>query len=142
MKTSTTFACNTPQTEHDLHLLIQSFLETNEKYKKDYGLQKVFSKELNDYIGIVGIIRCDKKIKGYKNIVVEGVRFLKSKYIGKGIGALLDLHTARQQERLNIILVATTWEGHISSNHLLQKYGMIPTGKVEKVLCDSAVRYV
>jgi predicted PhzF superfamily epimerase YddE/YHI9 len=124
MKTSTAFAGGIPKTEKELHLLMSSLLETNKNYKEYYGLQKIFSGELDKFIGVGGLIRTKKRIYNYKNIVVEGARFLKSEYIGKGFGLILDGILAKRIEALDVILVGSVWESHVSSNHLLIKYGM------------------
>ena len=139
MKTATAFACTVPENDRDLHIFINSFLEKDPEFQLEYGLKKIFSTELEEYIGAIGLIRCNKKIDGYENIVAEGARFLKSQYIGKGIGLILDGITEEKLERLNIIAVCTTWEGHTSSNHLLQKYGMKFAGQTIKIYKKLAV---
>ena len=81
MKTSTFFACGVPETERDLHLAMISAIESEKEFQKNYGLQKVWDTQLNEYIGVTGSVRREK----YNNLnyITEGLIFLKSKYIIK-----------------------------------------------------------
>lgn len=132
MKTSTTFACGIPETEKELNFLIFSLLEHDKKYKKDYGLQKIFNKTLNEYVGVMGLIRREGKLEGYSNNVVEGVIFLQSKYIGSGLGFWALRYLFANLEKLGDIMLASTWEGNTPLIKLVKNKGMELIGKTSK----------
>jgi RimJ/RimL family protein N-acetyltransferase len=122
MKTSTLFACDVPKTERDLHIAMIFLLEVKKKFKKDYGLKKVWHSDLKEYIGVSGLIRREK----YNNCdyVVEGVIFLQSKYIGSGFGFWILKNLFNNFEKLNAIMVASVWENNLPSINLIKKNGM------------------
>jgi hypothetical protein len=133
MKTSTAFACQIAENDHDLHLFLNSLIEKDHEFKKDYGLQKVFSTELQDYIGLAGAIRSINKIPTLNNIPVEIVRYLKKIYIGNGYGNAIDTILSIEAEKKENVLLGTIFENHHASNHLAIKYGMIFKEKITKV---------
>jgi hypothetical protein len=140
MKTSTAFACQIPLNDYDLHLFINSLIEKDPQFIEEYGLQKVFSIKLQDYIGFAGAIRSKNKLPNLDNISVEVVRYLKKKYIGNGYGNIIDNHLSQKLEERENILVGTICENHHTSNYLAIKYGMIFKGKMTKIYkCNQIV---
>jgi predicted PhzF superfamily epimerase YddE/YHI9/RimJ/RimL family protein N-acetyltransferase len=133
MKTSTFFAGGLADNDYDLHKVMNSLIEKEEQFKKDYGLQKVYNTELNEYIGVTGLIRCEKKFSNYSNNIVEVGTLLTSSFIGKGFGLAIDLILAKKVEDLNVIVMASIWEENITSIKLAQKVGMIFLEKSSKI---------
>lgn len=139
MKTSTTFACGVPENTYDLNRLINSFIEKEKEFEEQYGLQKVFSSYLNENVGVAGLIRCPNQLKEYSNVIVEVAIFLKSKFIGKNIGFIVDGMLSKKGEELNNIMIASIWEGNKSSIRLTEKYGGIFVGKAKKIYRERTV---
>jgi RimJ/RimL family protein N-acetyltransferase len=133
MKTSTVFACQIPANDYDLHLLMSLIIEQEESFKQNYGMQKVYSKTLNDYVGIGGLIRNE-------NNIVEGGVLLKSKYISSGIGfwvekKLLNYMNSKQ----NITAIAGIWEENTPSIRLAEKHGMQFIKKIYKTYNNKTI---
>ena len=130
MKTSTTFACGIPETEKEFNLLIYSLLEHDKNFQKDYGLQKIFNPKLNEYIGVIGLIRREKF--NDLSYIVEGVIFLKSNYLNSGSGYwALELLFSNLEE-LKGIMVASVWEHNRPSIRLIKANGMNFVKKASK----------
>jgi hypothetical protein len=139
MKTSTTFACGIPENTYDLNRLLNAFVEKEKKFQKNYGLHKVFSPSLNENVGVAGLIRCPNQLKEYSNVIVEVAIFLKSKFIGKNIGFIVDGMLSKKGEGLNSIMIASIWEGNKSSIRLTEKYGGIFVGQTKKTYQERTV---
>lgn len=122
MKTSTFFACDIPETERDLHLAMISATESDKEFQKDYGLQKVWHSDLKEYIGVSGLVRREKY--NDSNYIVEGVIFLKSKYLISGFGFWTLKNLFNNMEKLNATMVASVWEENIPSINLIKKNDM------------------
>jgi hypothetical protein len=135
MKTSTVFAGDIPKTQKDLHCLIYSFLEFDENFKGIYGLQKIL--QLNECVGIGAFTRRGK----YKDIdIVEGMVFLKSKYIGSGIGFWIEKKAMENFEEKNIILIASAWAENKVAIKLMKKNEMIFSGEFLKRAGDRTIK--
>jgi RimJ/RimL family protein N-acetyltransferase len=130
MKTSVAFACGIPENKRDLNKFISSSLEQKEEFRQDYGLQKIFSTELNENIGVAGLIRYPYKFNEFSNITSEVVIFLKSQYQGKKFGFLVDGMLSIKAEKLNTILIAYIWEGNKPSIYLAENYGCVFVGQI------------
>jgi RimJ/RimL family protein N-acetyltransferase len=139
MKTTTAFAGSLASNDKDLHLLFHTYLENQKEFQKDYGLHKIFHKKFNEYVGVMGLIRCHQKIEGYENEVVEGVIFLKSKYIGSGLGFWAEQVLFENIEKLNTIMIASVWEENIASIKLMKKNGMEFIGQIIKIYKGRAI---
>ena len=113
MKTSTFFACGTPETELDLHLAMAASTEAEKDFRKDYGLQKVWHVGLRQYIGVSGLIR--RKEYATDKFIVEGLIFLKSEYLATGYGYWVMKYVFNKLEVLGGIMVASAWEQNFPS---------------------------
>lgn len=137
MKTSTVFAGDIARTEKDLHSLIYSFLEFDENFKGIYGFQKVFCRKLNKYVGIGAFTRRGK----YIDIdIVEGMIFLKSEYIGSGIGFWIEKKAMQNFEDKNIILIASAWAENKVAIKLMKKNGMMLNGEFIKSFGEKSIK--
>ncbi len=132
MKTSTAFACQIPINDYDLHLLMSLIIEQEEEFAKDYGMQKIYSKTLNDYVGIGGLIRNE-------NNILEVGTLLKAKYIGSGIGVLVTNKIADNFEEIGNVMIAVIWEENIPSIKLVKKNNMIFMNKINKSYGDKTI---
>jgi hypothetical protein len=127
MKTSTFFACGIPETEKDLHLAMISATEGEKEFRKDYGLQKVWHTDLQEYIGVAGPVRREKYNES--NYITEGLIFLKSRYLGSGIGFWVEKFVFKIFGKPNDIIIASAWAGNVPAIRLMKKNGMKFTGK-------------
>jgi RimJ/RimL family protein N-acetyltransferase len=126
MKTSTAFACQIPLNDYDLHLLMSLIIEQEEEFASQYGMQKIYSKTLNDYVGIGGLIRNE-------NNILEGGVLLKSKYVSSGIGFWVEKKLFNYMRSIqNITVIASIWEENIPSIKLVKKNGMQLIKKINK----------
>ncbi len=114
MKTSTAFACGIPLNDDDLHSFMSLIIEQEEEFRRDYGIQKIFSNALNDYVGLGGLIR-------NKDNVVEVGTLLKAKYLKNGIGTLVTTKIDEHFEEIGNILIAGIWEENTPSIKLVKK---------------------
>jgi len=125
MKTSTAFACGVPLNDYDLHFFMNLIIEQEEEFKKDYGIQKIYSNTLNDYVGVGGLIR------NKDNVVEIGV-LLKRKYLGIGIGFFVTHKIMQNFEEIGSILIAGIWEENTPSLKLVKKNNMTFVNKTTK----------
>lgn len=125
MKTSTFLAGGVPENDHDLHNLMNIVLEKDKRFSKDYGLQKIWHRGLNEYVGVMGLMRIDA------NLTEAGV-LLKSKYIGKGIGFWVYKDLSDKLEKIGGAFISSVWEENTASIKLIKKHGMSFVNKISK----------
>lgn len=126
MKTSTVFACGIPLNDYDLHFAMSLIIEQEDEFRQNYGMQKIYSKTLNDYVGIGGLIRNE-------NNILEGGVLLKAKYLGSGIGFWVEkkvYNNIRSME--NITLIAGIWDQNTVAIKLVKKNGMQFVKKIDR----------
>lgn len=138
MKTSTFFACGIPLNDTDLHLAMISGIEVETEYQEDYGLKKVFNKKTGKYMGVAGFIR--RKEYAKDSFIVEGLIFLKSEYIGSGMGFWIEKIFFEKLDELNAILIASAWEENRTAIRLMKKNGMNYKGSFIKIYNNNAIK--
>ena len=111
---------------------MNALLEKDENFKKDYGLQKIWHKTLNEYVGVMGLIRNATNI-------VEGGIFLKSQYIGSGIGFWAEKCLFDNLERVNGVMVASAWEENKVAIKLMLKNGMNFVNQIQKSYNNNSI---
>lgn len=131
MKTSTLLAGNVPSTENELNEIIKSFIEPNENLREKYGLQKIYKQNSDECLGVAGLIRTNGEVID-ELIISEAVLFIKSEYIGKGIGLFTSIKLMDLAMSLNNILISSVWEENTPSIRLIEKNGMKLKEKIVK----------
>jgi RimJ/RimL family protein N-acetyltransferase len=139
MKTSTLFACQTPQTELDLHTAMESLLEKNQNLRAIYGLQKVKSLELDQYVGVCGLVRTKGRIEGCNSQIVEIAIFMKPEFMNSNYGTSSILYFNKRVDELKTFLIASVWEKNVASIKLADKLGMIRLKKLQKTHYDRTI---
>lgn len=59
--------------------------------------------------------------------------FLKQKYIGSGLGFKIEKVFAKKVEERQNIVIASIWEYNSPSIRLIERLGMVCTGKIRKI---------
>jgi RimJ/RimL family protein N-acetyltransferase len=139
MKTSTLFACQTPQNDIDLHTVMESLLEKDQNLRRIYGLQKIKSLELNQYVGVCGLVRTKGRIEGCNSQIVEMAIFMRPEFMNSNYGTSSILYFNKKVDELKTVLIASVWEENTASIKLAAKLGMIPLKKIQKSCYDKTI---
>lgn len=129
MKTSTFLAGGIPENDHDLHFLMNYVIEKDERFKKDYGLQKIWHIGFKEYIGVMGLVRTERNL-------LDGGILLRSKYIGSGIGFWAEKCLFENLEKVNGTMIASVWEENKTAIKLIKSNGMSFVNKTSKSYKD------
>ena len=138
MKTSSLLCGYEAQTEQEVLAILDALIEKDDSFKDIYGIKKIYTKKTKECIGVGGLVR-NKNFQSNYVVMSEIVLFLKSEYIGKGFGVFASMALFKEAQKLNNILIASVWEGNLSSKKLIEKNEMIFQGKTQKHYKDKSI---
>jgi RimJ/RimL family protein N-acetyltransferase len=140
MKTSTLFACQTPDSDLNMNKAIESFIEKNLGLRKTYGLHKVFDTKLQQYIAICGLTRNSVKLQGISREVIEVCLFVKAEKKDLGLGSQIGLSLMRKVDELDSIAICSIWEKNFASIRLAEKNGFKYVSTIKKSFRDKMIK--